>query len=384
MMITRYLFSDPEGDIPIGPHELATKFKITPSENHPFLTLGDYFEAIRKFILKDQTGPLSALLKDRLDKGLCFDRINKLLIRSEKHGALYHLASVEIFIDGRPVKYGVNTAISDIGKKYLNREYDVLNYLEESFRLPYLPKVFFKGEIESRIGAEKGTFSMFLAEWFEGYYEWHLSMDKRRKRLGVIIWDLVNGHRYASKEEIYEIFRGASKILTLYYDTQNYHQIYPWHHAAGDFVVKKEDGKIDVKLTTARRYGPVMVFLEQGHINPWVAITCFLLDLTIKMRLDKLDGVGGVAWAKDMILRPVIEGFFEGLKVKEAQGSYQLGNVGDLLTLLKGFNQEELKKVLISLRDFHRGQDPEDYKVIRSRLNLHAGQVYSAIQGFHL
>ncbi len=61
-MEIKYLFSSPEGDISLGPVEdpvfggedLARPFLITPSEHHPFLTLGDYFEAIRAFILKDQ------------------------------------------------------------------------------------------------------------------------------------------------------------------------------------------------------------------------------------------------------------------------------------------------------------------------------------------
>jgi hypothetical protein len=51
-MIVEYLFSSPKGDIPITPDDLRTSFKITPSENHPFLTLGDYFKAIEEFVTK--------------------------------------------------------------------------------------------------------------------------------------------------------------------------------------------------------------------------------------------------------------------------------------------------------------------------------------------
>ncbi|UCF56942.1 MAG: hypothetical protein JSW15_00150, partial [Deltaproteobacteria bacterium] len=326
-MIVKYLFSAPKGDVPIGPDELITPFKITPSENHPFLTLGDYFEAIKEFILKDRAESLLGLLGDHFDKKIRLDRIHKLLIRSEKHGVLYHLASVEFFIDDQTIKHAVSTAISERGKAWLNREYDLLRYMGETFNLPYLPKVYIKGQIEHQVGTRKESLSMFLAEWFEDYHEWHLSIDEKGKGQKLCIWDQQGGHRFATKKESFEIYKQASKILTLYYDTRNYSQIYPWHHAAGDFVVKTKDGKVQVKLTTARKYGPVMAFLEEEQINPLVAIIYFFLNLTIKMRLDKLDGTGEVAWAGDFSVDAAIEGFFESLRIKETQGKYHLGKV---------------------------------------------------------
>jgi len=379
-MITKYIFLSPEGDIPVGPIDLAKPFKITPSEKHPFLTLGDYFKAIKKFILKDKVGYLTALLSDRLDKSISFDRINKLLIRSEKHGALYHLASVEMFVDGQPIKYAVSTAVSDRGKTYLNCEYDALNYLEESFNLPYLPKVYFRGEGWLYAGDRKESLAMFLAEWLENYHEWHLSMDEKEKDQKVCIWDQKTGHRFASQKETLEIFRQASKILTLYYDTGDFRQIYPWHHAAGDFVVKTWKGKIDVKLTTARNYEPVMTFLKEEDTNPLVAIIYFFLNLTIKMRLDKIDGLRDVAWAEDFVLPAVMEGFFEGLKTKEQEGSYRLGRIQDLHSLLKSFSWKEIYKLFQPLLEFYREDDPDDFSVIKMNLEGHVRQLHLVIQ----
>jgi hypothetical protein len=383
-MIVKYLFSAPKGDVPIRPDELIRPFKITPSENHPFLTLGDYFEAIKAFILKDYGKSLTVLLRKRLDESTGPDHITKLLIRSEKHGVLYHLASVEFFIDDQTIKYAVSTAISERGKAWLNREYDLLRYMGETFNLPYLPKVYVKGQIEHQVGTRKESLSMFLAEWFEDYHEWHLSIDEKGKGQKLCIWDQQGGHRFATKKESFEIYKQASKILTLYYDTRNYSQIYPWHHAAGDFVVKTKDGKVQVKLTTARKYGPVMAFLEEEQINPLVAIIYFFLNLTIKMRLDKLDGTGEVAWAGDFSVGAAIEGFFESLRIKETQGKYHLGKVEHFIILLKAFSEEELNQLYQPLLEFYRGEDSEDFSVIKRNLESHTSSLNRVIQSFRL
>jgi len=66
-MEIKYLFSSQEGDISLGPEDLARPFLITPSEHHPFLTLEDYFNTIREFVLKDQGKRLVYILKERLN-----------------------------------------------------------------------------------------------------------------------------------------------------------------------------------------------------------------------------------------------------------------------------------------------------------------------------
>jgi len=104
------------------------------------------------------------------------------------------------------------------------------------------------------------------------------------------------------------------------------------------------------------------------------------LNLTIKMRLDKLDGTGDVAWAGRDALPAVVDGFFEGLKIKEQENDYHLGQVKDLVTLFKGFNENELQRLLSSMMDLFRGQDPGDFSVIQSNLESHAKELSSAIQ----
>jgi len=384
-MIVEYLFSSPEGDISLGPEDLARPFLITPSEHHPFLTLGDYFNAIREFILKDQGKRLAYILKERLNREIDPDSIHKILIRSEKHGALYHLASVEIFVDDKQTKFAVSTAVSGKGKGWLTREYEMLKFLNNSLKLPYLPNIQLKREIKCQAGNGKHeTLSMLLSEWFEDYHEWHFSIDENDGKQKICIWDLRQGHRYASEKESYEIFRQASRILTLYYDTLSYKQIYPWHHAAGDFIVRTRNTKIDVRLTTARKYQSIMDYLSEDTVNPIIAIVYFFLNLTIRIRLDKLDGVGETVWARDFCVNATIEGFFDAIRIMEAEGGYPLGGAEDLRSLLKSFGENEIRNLFHPLHDWYQQSDPAEFPVIQANLRSHVNLLCHALQDFRL
>ena len=383
-MVIKYFFSAPKEDIPVCYDDLQRPFLISPGERHPFLTLGNYFEAIKDFIFRDHGRPLVSVLREQLKTDIDPESIKEILIRTEKHGALYHLASVEVFSAGLSLKLCVSTAVSENEKAWLRHEFDLLKFLNSTFASPYLPVPYFEGDAKVHSDHGNESLSMFLTEWFENYHEWHLSMDETGGKQRICIWDLRNGHRFASKKEAFEIFRQASKILTLYYDIQGFNQIYPWHHAAGDFIVRSEEGIIDVKLTTARKYEPIMLFSSEDTIDPVVALTYFFLNLSIRMRLDKSDGVGIKTWADGFSVKALIRGFFEGLGIMEADGRYGLGQVRDLLSLFKGFDREELAGLFQPLLDLYAKEDPGDFSVIQANLKSHVEQLYEAIQGFHL
>ena len=60
----QFLLSDPHGDIELSPEDLDQPFLISPEEQHPFLTLEDYFVALQNFILNaDGSALCSALQK---------------------------------------------------------------------------------------------------------------------------------------------------------------------------------------------------------------------------------------------------------------------------------------------------------------------------------
>ena len=107
-MMVQYLFSSSEGDVPLDDKTLDRAFLLNPFEAHSFLTLRDYFQSIERFIL-DRV----EVLVEKSKTALSPDRIGEMLIRSEKHGTLYHVASVEIAGDGTKRKFAVSTAFSE-------------------------------------------------------------------------------------------------------------------------------------------------------------------------------------------------------------------------------------------------------------------------------
>jgi hypothetical protein len=309
-----------------------------------------------------------------LKREVLLKEIFEIIIRTEKHGVLYHPASVEVILKDSRLKFGLNVAVSDTGRHWLKEEFGVLLKLYSKFALPYLPKVYGYGELNAM--------SFLLEEWFEGYHEFHISRDEENKQ-HLKLWDFDHGYKYLSPEQSFEIYKKASQILTLYYDLEDFSQILAWHHAAGDFVTKIEDNKIDVRLTTARKYEPFIGFADSNALNPILALCYFFLNLTIRMRLDKLDGLEEVVWADDTCIDATLIGFFEALQTKENLKTYlNLPEAEDFLSLLQSFTQEELKTIIISLIDQYR--DTSDYPVIISNIDKHIDKLSITLQNLTL
>ncbi|MBW1780077.1 MAG: hypothetical protein JRL30_05005 [Deltaproteobacteria bacterium] len=380
-MIIKYLFSSPEGDISLGPEDLKRPFLITPSKSHASLTLGDYFEALKAFVWGDGGERLFRVLGGSAPEVEELDHIQEIWIRSEKHGVFYHVASVEILFGDRTFKFAVSTAVTEEAKARLTNEYEILKFLDRSLRLPYLPKVYEKGDVPCQEGHNHHeTLTLMLSEWFQGYHEWHLSIDEKDHCQKVCIWDFENGHRYASEEEVLEIFRQASEILTLYYDARSFKQIYPWHHAAGDFVVKTGASGTHVKLTTVRNYQSIMDFLSKDRVNPMTALVYFFLNLTLKMRLDRLDGVGETAWAGDFAVGAATTGFFEGLSAMKKAGRFPHKTVNEVLTLFQSFSEQEFERVFRSLFVLYQDDDPADLSLLHTNLKNHITALSQALR----
>ncbi len=383
-MIIEYLLSSPEGELPLDSKELKKPFKLTPTENHPTLTLGDYFRTMELFILKDQKGSLIKILMDRLKRPLELGDIDKIGICSEKHGALYHIAGIDILIGNTHAKYALSTAVSARGKACLKQEYELLETLSSLNSSTYLPYAYFGGEVSSPSKSPGASLYMLLTEWFQDHYEWHLSVDPSHRVQKIRLWDTKKGYRYLSKKEALKIFREASKILTLFYGTESYRHVYPWHHAAGDFIVKAGGDRIEVKLTTVRGYDPILPAFEGEQPGPFIAIVYFLLNLLTRMRLDKLDGTGDPLWAPGYTVEAAIEGYFEALFIMKAEGRYHLGEIVDLDTLLKSFSQSELEGIFESVLGLYHDDDSADLFLIKQKKDIHINEIFQAIQRFQI
>ena len=119
-MHLRFLLSDPHGDIELSQEDLEQPFLISPEEQHPFLTLADYFGALQNFVLHSGGGLLlTALKKKELQADINLSDISEIIIRSEKHGAFYHIASAEIIGFGENIKFALTSALSESAKTCL-------------------------------------------------------------------------------------------------------------------------------------------------------------------------------------------------------------------------------------------------------------------------
>ena len=385
-MIVTYLFSSPEGDILLDPEDLARPFLLTPQKAHPHLTLGDYFDTIRNCILEDRGALLKEAFKSASDHKFNVEEIQKIQIRSEKHGILYHLASVEVFTTKSPVKFTLSTAISQKGRECILQEHDILHRLNRQTQFSLLPRTFGIRKMLCRTASGKTEeMVMLAAQWFEDYHEWHVTTDPLDLRQKIEIWDLKRGTRYASSGEAALIIEECSKIMACYYDFKNCNHIGAWHHAAGDFIVKCPQGhNPEVKLTTVRNYAPMMAAFTGKDADPTIAFIYFFLDTTIRMRMDRLDGVGEMVWLDDFAVTATVKGLFEGLRLQEVKEDGAKRIQGDgLLSLLQSFDTSELAQVFQPLLDHHTTQDSDGMDLINVHIADHIGLLHQAIQDFH-
>ncbi len=379
-MIIQYVFSSPGGSVPLAPDDLFIPFKINLSETHPSLTLGDYFGAIRAFLLDKKQSALAVSIHDtRGDMDFSSEDIRKMVIRSEKHGALYHIASVEVFaLNGNdPVKFAISTAISEQGRECLEREYALLKSLDRPCESGWLPRPYCIGEVVCKKGE---ILSMCVSEWFEDFHEWHHRLDDDGESQKICIWDMKRGYRYAIEQEAFGIFRKASMILTHYYNINDGSQIFPWHHAAGDFVVSCRNGKTDVRLTAVRGYDSVIAPGKNGISGRIIALVYFLLNMTVKMRIDKLDGTGETVWADDFVLDATLQGFLDALLAIKANEGYPPDMVKNLFSLLRSFDLDEIRTLLCSMLELYPEEDPNDLLIIEANLDRHVRQLHRILQ----
>jgi len=385
----QFVLSDPHGDIELSPEDLDQPFLISPEEQHPFLTLADYFGALQNFILFNNGNALcSALKKQGLQADLTLPDISGVLIRSEKHGAFYHIASVEIIGTGENVtfansKFAITTALSESARTSLDEEYFIFQQLSE-ITPDFIPKMYCKESISWTTDFGSEEFLVVLGEWLDGYHEWHASDDPESGNRKIHLWDYENGYRFLSDTESYELLLQAASILTYYYDPGSFCQIYPWHHGAGDFVVKADSNAISVKLITARQYEPLVQFDGEEEADRLVATIHFLLNLALRMRLDRIDGVGQPAWLGTFAVHAAVEGFFTVLAATQVKNKLTRGPAAEFLEIMQSFDAGEISDMYTSLLEIYAEEDQDDFRLIQAELADHVAELHETLQSFSL
>jgi len=280
---------------------------------------GEYFSAVRTFLENDGCKIICRVLTRRLQQKVNPQDIREIHICLEKHGEFYHPAHLEVLACHQKNSFVLNVAVSETGIKTIKKEYHCLSKLNAEFSLCFLPEVYDFGEVEF---AGDRKIRMFLGHWFEGYHEFHLSRDPSDRRTKILIWDDFRSRFYLSSEQTADLYRQAARILTYYYSVESFGQIFPWHHGAGDFVVKIDNSDLDLKLITVRGYTPLLdSFSDLDNVEKDVelmlqALLIFFLNLSVRMRLDRYDGVGDIVWADGLAVQSTLDGFFDGLTLK--------------------------------------------------------------------
>ena len=306
------------------------------------------------------------------------DKIDSVSVFLEKHGEFYHPAIIVIASGATKWEFVLNVGVSEAGLKCAPREFGLLKRLADADDDNSLPRVYEYGTVDSPDG--KRLFAMFTGDWFSGFHEFHLSGDLNKKER-VRVWDPGDGDFYLTDRQTRHLYRETARILTSCFDLDSFEQVYPWNHAAGDFVVNLDGDQLLVKLITVRGYQPLYRNDENDLASLMGALFAFLADLSVKNRLDRCDGVGEIAWGDEMAVAATIDGFFEGLG-KKAKATTDFEDVADYFALyLTSLEESTVVEFFGDLVSSYPPEAPET-SFVKDKIDPHARLFFRMARDF--
>lgn len=340
-----------------------------------------YFLAAQRFFEADSFEVITRAVSRRLNRDVAATDIEEIRICLQKHGEFYHPARIEIIAYQEQLSFVLNVAVSETGRRFIEAEFNLLNRLNSEQPHPYLPQAYGFG----RTVSNGKNFAMFLGQWFDGYHEFHISIDHSDKTTKIMVWDDTRGRFFLSAEQTKILYARVSKILTAYYNLESFEQIFSWHHAAGDFIVKIENEKLELRLVTVRRYAAIF---ENQHKtqsasgNPQrilQALLIFFLNLSIHMRLDRLDGIGEMVWSDSIAVEPTLIGFLEALSLKPDVSSLPDSPLACFIAYLASCTEGELIDLTAAIVSRFNPQMP-GLTAIKENIHPHVEALYASIQ----
>jgi hypothetical protein len=273
------------------------------------ITYGAYFSTAREWLLQDNLAILRRAARHQLGYDPPPKTFQNVRIHLIKHGAFYHPAKVTLVAgDGDEVCLVLNLAVSTEGRAALKDEAANLVRLNQAFAERWVPHVYGS---RPDFGKKRPLAEMFAAQWLTGFYEFHLTRGS-----SWVLWDDQLGPRPLSQDQAADIYEQAAYILTHYYNPLTFEAVGSWHHAAGDFVVRQTEDKLDVRLISVRRYSPILAPDNPSALSLESildGLCLFLVDMSLRMRLDRIDGTGPAAVSPDVCLPAIWRGFKRGL-----------------------------------------------------------------------
>lgn len=342
------------------------------------LTYGEYFEAVTEFLSSHQSDFIAKAVFHIVNRPIDPGEISHIQIHLEKHGAFYHPARIVMSLTDSQISLVLNVAVSKRGKEIIRNEYRQLRQLAKRVSSTWVPRVF--GWDRVRIDGQRHV-QMFLGEWFEDFHEFHVSKKNGPGETGIRVWDPDNGNLFFSHQQARHVFHQAAMILTAYYNIETFEQIASWHHAAGDFVVCLQGEEPSLKLITVRGYKPL--FNLSGDIDGLETILntllIFLLNLSIRLRVDRMDGVGEVVWVALDVVPDIISGFFKGLVIQAEASHIPPALIDAFKSFLLHLPESDIRDIFKGLVRQLDLKNP-DLPVMKHNLEKHVGVFLSELR----
>jgi len=348
-----------------------TSANATPREETitAAITYGDYFRAVSRYLRASGRDHFQkALLARGLPSGTGF-RIQRIEIHLEKHGEFYHPAHIRVPFDGKTLSLVLNVAVTSSGRFWMASEIEALRKVAERLPPNSIPAVYGQAAVTD---GDQEPLAMFLADWFEGFYEFHLSTDPRNGRQAMVVWDTSAAPFFLPERQQGAVYRQAAFLLTRAFNPLTTEQIYPWHHASGDFVLRTSGTDLELRLITVRQYAPTMGD-GRGELNAEArlsALLVFFLNLTIRNRLDRLDGTGLPAWGDEAAVPETVQGFFDALEEDQSD---------KLRLFIESYSVDELMELLVPVAERYRLM-PMEKDLLERHLASHGKLLHKTLQ----
>ncbi len=333
-------------------------------------TYGQYLGMVSCLLSQNSFALLKDLLARQHKPTPEVKTVSRIELISEKHGALYNVSRLRVHFANDVRSFAVNSAFSEEQQAFLQVEAKLLSDLHASFGLPYLPAPF--------ISASAPGLTVLIAEWFENHHEFHLSLNPSGIP-AINIWKRGGKPQFLDATKSLELYAQASRILTLYLDHRSFSQIYPWHHAAGDFIIDESQSPPSLRLITVRGYRPLLA-KESDCADKMLGSLHFFVNLTIRMRIDRLDGTGELAWAVPQCLPGVIRGFVEGLGTR--RGNEKLPKAVEIFSLFLDFSPDE-RLAFAEVVAADGRVEATEANFLSARLPTHVDELSSALKNFN-
>ncbi|MFZ0610696.1 MAG: hypothetical protein WAM73_00510 [Desulfobacterales bacterium] len=367
--------------LPLGP---TATVEATESAGGPGVSYGDYFQAVHRFLTADRCAVLVGAVKEQSGRSVAPADLGPIRIYLEKHGQYYHPARVIVAVGNTRPAFVVNVAVTKTGRACLGQDYGNIRRLNDRFPYRFMPRVYGRGE--AVFPGRCDRLEMFVGEWLEGYHEFHLSADSAgrapAKSAGnecrLVVWDPDKGVRPLPALQQAEIYRCIALILTAYYDLESFEHIVAWHNAAGDFIVNTDGPRIDLRLITVRKYVPLFTDVPLNADTILQALLVFFLKLSIRIRLDRFDGVGAFGWADDAAVAAAVDGFFDGLALQARYERIPPGLPGRFVNYLKVLSGEDRDALFEGIVLRMEGPVAET-ALVREHLKRHGEELTQAI-----